>query len=104
MVCVGPGLKAALAAGIRETLQDPGCQVRIIDLEAWKKHLMNGRMCAVVIKSFAGAEWPQEIWLSSLGTADWSGSFSPFMAWMGLCWKVDCQVICAIASGSSLSP
>ena len=39
-----PGLKAALAAGIRETLQNPEAMVKRMDLEAWKKHLLNGHI------------------------------------------------------------
>ena len=39
-----PGLKAALAAGIRDALQRPEGLVRRMDLVAWKKHLLNSHI------------------------------------------------------------
>eukprot|EP00913_Durusdinium_trenchii_P002203 g2035.t1 len=39
-----PGLKAALVAGIRDALQQPGSMVKRMDLLAWKKHLLNGHI------------------------------------------------------------
>ena len=39
-----PGLKQALAIAIREALNSPVHQVKRMDLEAWRRHLLNGHL------------------------------------------------------------
>ena len=39
-----PGLKQALAVAIREALNSPVHQVKRMDLDAWKRHLLNGHL------------------------------------------------------------